>query len=605
MCEYLRDFSEKMEGTEDGMSLAINSPTCNSDGIYEAIQCKRQKIKVTKKEHQKILEEKNVRQMRKLLGSSSPPLLRSKRSAGENIRLFPVETFKSPPPALNKDEEKLITDIFSSRVFEGTGVEERHAKIIDFSTSKLQDLGGEFMKPFEKVKPRENVNELIEIEVDDCWCVDGFGTEIPKTRSLNTTRKTCEELRETLECLDLTCRMGCDYGFVLDPETQCPACECRDPCDGVSCGEGEECRTVEVSCEGEYCPPVPACLPRKPGQCPFLVPPGSEDSSSDVCDYECRSDFHCDGQLRCCSNGCGTQCVQPQMKTACQHLQTIQLHQTTELGVPARQKYIAQCDEKDGSWMPIQCGPDNVCWCVDEQGNEKSGTRTQRNRVNCNNDVFIECPMLKCQPCDNGYAIDGKGCRSCECRNPCTEISCPGGEMCELVQVECIDSPCPKMPICVPFRDSICTEGNPLKLNGRETSCGPQNNSDQCPSTHSCQLNPMTNKGVCCEKTRDVCFESLDDNCLLKMSSLSGDVQQQFTTESVSKWKFSPRQNKCVSIVVSTAASSNPCQSKNLFHSESACKSVCPGKNSKLSFFVWFFLLFYYVYIMVLFRVFL
>ena len=97
--------------------------------------------------------------------------------------------------------------------------------------------------------------------------------------------------------------------------------------------------------------------------------------------------------------------------------------------------------------------------------------------------------------------IDEKGCRTCECRNPCNDISCPNGEECQLIQVECITTPCPKMPICVPYRESVCPEGSPLRLSGKEISCGPQNDADPCPTTHTCQLNPMTQKGVCCGKT--------------------------------------------------------------------------------------------------------
>jgi hypothetical protein len=53
-----------------------------------------------------------------------------------------------------------------------------------------------------------------------------------------------------------------------------------------------------------------AGLPKKSGQCPYLIP-----ATAGSCDYECRSDLNCKGTAKCCSNGCGTQCVEPLMLT--------------------------------------------------------------------------------------------------------------------------------------------------------------------------------------------------------------------------------------------------------------------------------------------------
>ncbi|XP_055371709.1 uncharacterized protein LOC129605792 [Condylostylus longicornis] len=541
MCEYLRDFSDRMEGTEEGMQLAIPPPRCAEDGAYSPRQCTYKNIKVTRKEQKQILEENTIRKMKMLLHT------RSKRQT-ESLKLYRV------------DDGTLNIRVAAP-------VMGRSAKVISsMGSSKYQDLSGLFETDVKKVAPAPKRplgdDELVDMEVEECWCVDGFGTEIPESRGFNVTDDSCVQLRESIDCLDLTCRMGCEYGFILSPETKCPACQCRDPCEGVNCSNGKECRTVEVSCEEEYCPPVPACLPRKAGQCPFLVPPSPDNANT--CDYECRTDSHCEGTKRCCSNGCGTQCVEPQMKTACQHLQTIQMHQSSELGIPAKQMYIAQCDPLSGKWNEIQCGPENLCWCVNERGEELSGTRIKGKTPTCEINSALECPLQKCAPCENGFKTDRNGCQTCECRNFCDEISCSRDEECQLINVECIDLPCPKMPICVPKRESVCPEGVPLKQGELEVGCGPQNENEACPTTHTCQLNPVTNRGVCCAKTRDVCFESMDQNCVAKINSF----------HNTTKWRFSPKANKCVPVVVSEEE--NSCQNKNLFHNELACNSVCP-----------------------------
>lgn len=39
MCEYLRDFNDKMEGTDDGMKLALPKPECHTNGSFTFEQC--------------------------------------------------------------------------------------------------------------------------------------------------------------------------------------------------------------------------------------------------------------------------------------------------------------------------------------------------------------------------------------------------------------------------------------------------------------------------------------------------------------------------------------------------------------------------------------
>ncbi|EFA05918.2 zonadhesin isoform X2 [Tribolium castaneum] len=429
MCEYLHDFSESMEGTREGMTLALPSPSCDSDGNYISTQCHK----------------------------------------------------------------------------------------------------------------------------GECWCVDNFGTEIPRTRG---TTQNCTELRQSLDCLDLTCRMGCEYGFVLSEETGCPTCQCRDPCSGIKCEENSQCQLVEVSCKDHYCPPVPACLPKKQGQCPYLVP-----ATSTSCDFECNSDMACNGTMRCCSNGCGTQCVEPLLLTACQHQNALSQHQAHESGVPAGRVYIPQCTP-EGAYEPKQCNPGtNECWCVDWRGFEISKTRTN-SQLSCETIQQSDCPLYKCiNDCEHGFEMDANGCRTCDCIDPCSRISCRGeGETCRLVPVECTNEPCPPIPMCLPKKDNPCQNGDPLKLGNSEeiVTCGPDY--ETCPSSHKCQLSPVGEYAVCCPKPRDVCFEALD----------KGDCGDDFS-RNLTRWYFNSRTNKCEMFVYSGCNGNH-----NNFHSEEMCNLVCP-----------------------------
>lgn len=45
---------------------------------------------------------------------------------------------------------------------------------------------------------------------------------------------------------------------------------------------------------------------------------------------------------------------------------------------------VPKCNE-DGSFAEVQCFPDaEVCWCVDEHGQERKGTRERGKPTNCN-----------------------------------------------------------------------------------------------------------------------------------------------------------------------------------------------------------------------------
>lgn len=256
VCEYLQSFPDRMEGTEEGMVLALPTPSCSKDGAYEPVICIRKKLMVTRAEQRKIIERNNIRQMKALLRAPRQldtrecPLykcvpcpngyetengcqtckckaenVRAKRDT-ENLRLHQVSQTTDDNPLDVKNiikylkqnmmahpqngEANYLAEILSRKLLNQV-VQERNAKVIDFGTPNAQNVDGSMggksktektkAKIAEKGQPASSTplpqqsrnNELVEVEVDECWCVDGFGTEIPESRGYNVTQRSCQE----------------------------------------------------------------------------------------------------------------------------------------------------------------------------------------------------------------------------------------------------------------------------------------------------------------------------------------------------------------------------------------------------------------------------
>lgn len=225
--------------------------------------------------------------------------------------------------------------------------------------------------------------------------------------------------------------------------------------------KGYSCYNPDNAPDGVCCP-IQNRPSVKSGQCPYLVP-----ISVDSCDSECSMDEDCDGQQKCCSNGCGTQCVEPLLKTACQHTQMIMKYRARENGGgrPANRLFIPRCRQEDGAFEPVQCDPlTKACWCVTADGREIAGTRVPPGLTpQCHAPRL--CPAVTdCSlDCPHGLQLDTSGCPVCSCKDPCEGAQCrPGVEECRMVQVNCIREPCPLQPVCLPRLDNPCSHGQPL-----------------------------------------------------------------------------------------------------------------------------------------------
>jgi hypothetical protein len=108
------------------------------------------------------------------------------------------------------------------------------------------------------------------------------------------------------ECATLRCPYGIE-AYVDD--NQCNRCQCQNPCSKVDCPPNSQCaidinRNRTTSEDPDF---IAVCREiNKEGECPTL-----EHREETNCEQECRNDADCSLQLKCCSTGCGTSCIEP------------------------------------------------------------------------------------------------------------------------------------------------------------------------------------------------------------------------------------------------------------------------------------------------------
>ncbi|XP_049425856.1 nidogen-2 isoform X9 [Epinephelus fuscoguttatus] len=236
-----------------------------------------------------------------------------------------------------------------------------------------------------------------------CWCVDERGRERAGTRTPPGTAPT-----------------DCDK----PDEPERPKTHCEHHRDSVQTTSPEGYPLL-----GAY---VPQC-----------------DSNGQYIPLQCHgSTGHCwcvdnNGQERAGSRTppgtTPTDCSKPdepeRPKTHCEHHRD-SVQTTSPEGYPILGAYVPQCDD-DGQYRSLQChGSTGHCWCVDERGQERAGTRTPSGTQpkDCDKPDEPERPKTHCEhhrdsvqtTSSEGYPLVGAYVPQCDAEGQYTPLQCHG-----------------------------------------------------------------------------------------------------------------------------------------------------------------------------------
>ncbi|XP_047432393.1 nidogen-2 isoform X2 [Mugil cephalus] len=233
-----------------------------------------------------------------------------------------------------------------------------------------------------------------------CWCVDNRGEERPGTRTPpGTPSVDCDRPVEPPRP-KTHCEQYRDSVKTTSPE--------GNPILGVfvpQCDDSGQYTSLQCHGSTGYCWCVDRTGQERPGT---RTPPGTQPKDCDRPDEPKRPKTHCE-----------------------QHRDSVQT--TSPDGNPIVGAYVPQCDAA-GQYISRQChGSTGHCWCVDNRGDERPGTRTPpgATRVDCDRP---ERPKTHCEQrrdsvqttSPEGYPIAGAYVPQCDAAGQYISRQCHG-----------------------------------------------------------------------------------------------------------------------------------------------------------------------------------
>ncbi|XP_070814042.1 LOW QUALITY PROTEIN: nidogen-2 [Chaetodon trifascialis] len=236
-----------------------------------------------------------------------------------------------------------------------------------------------------------------------CWCVDSRGQERAGTRTPpGTAPKDCDKPDEP-ERPKTHCEHHRDSVQTTSPEgypivgAYVPQCDADGQYIPLQChGSSGHCWCVESNGQ------------ERPGT---RTPPGTTPTDCDKPDEPERPKTHCE-----------------------HHRDSVQ--STSPEGYPITGAYVPQCDA-NGQYRPLQChGSSGHCWCVDNRGQERAGTRTPPGTApkDCDKPDEPERPKTHCEhhrdsvqtTSPEGYPIVGAYVPQCDADGQYIPLQCHG-----------------------------------------------------------------------------------------------------------------------------------------------------------------------------------